>query len=65
MATKGKRWYQSRTVWFGALIILNAVAGVFGFATYEPGLEVQRAVELISGVGVIALRLITKEPIRS
>jgi hypothetical protein len=55
---------RSKTVWFGILYVLGAVAGLFGFADYQPTPEVNNIVEVVTGVLIIGLRFLTKEPVR-
>ncbi len=55
-----KSIFVSKTFWFGILVIVNAVAGVFGFASYEPGAGLEELTGLISGLGIVGLRYITK-----
>lgn len=59
----GKALLKSKTFWFGALIVINAVAALFGFKDFQPSGELQKFVELLIGVLVIFLRLKTSEPI--
>ena len=64
---QGKALIQSKTFWFNILTIVIAVAGMFGFGSFEPSPEVKTVLEiltLISG-GNIGLRAVTKEPIKS
>ena len=63
MALKGKALIRSKTFWFGLLVVVNAVAALFGFGVYEPSPELLKLVGLITGLGVILLRFKTSEPI--
>lgn len=69
MATKksilddGKALLTSKTFWFGALIVINAVAAIFGFKDFQPSGSLKEFVELLVGIIVILLRLKTTEPI--
>lgn len=58
-----KRFYQSKSFWFGALFIITAVANFFGFTEYQPSAEVSRATEILIGVLIIALRFKTDKKI--
>ena len=65
MAKKNiKSILKSKTFWFGVLILANAVAGLFGFGEFEPGLDLQNAVEFATGTIIIALRLVTKVEVK-
>ena len=55
-----KKWYQSKTVYFGLLFVITAIAGLFGFQTYQPSPDVLKIVELVTGIIIVVLRLITK-----
>lgn len=58
-----KDWWTSKTLWFGLLYILTGVAGIFGFAEYQPTSQVVEIGSVVTGVVVILLRLLTKQPI--
>ena len=62
-----KSKYKSKTILFGLLIIVVAVANFFGYAEYVPSPEDAETVDLIKGIvlGAIAifLRFKTTEPI--
>lgn len=57
----GKPWYKSKTVWFSVLYVIVAVAGLFGYAEFEP------APELVTGVGaaLVIIKLIIDLFLRS
>ncbi len=61
---KSKPFYESKVLWFNILFLVVAVAGVFGFGTFQPSatwLEITAVV--VAGVN-IALRLITTTAIK-
>ena len=58
-----KEWYKSKTIWFGALYVLISLAGVFGFVQFSPSADLVEIVGGVTGVLVIVLRLLTKEPV--
>ena len=59
-----KKWYQSKTFYFGVLSIVIGVAGLFGFGDFVPGSDVIEWAEIINGLIVIGLRVITKVPLK-
>ena len=59
----GKVLLKSKTFWFGALIVVNAVAAVFGFKDFQPSENLEKFVELGVGLIIILLRLKTSQPI--
>ena len=59
-----KKWYQSKTFYFGVLSIVVGIAGLFGFGDFTPGSDVIEWAEIINGLLVIALRVITKVPLK-
>ncbi len=61
--TQGKTLVRSKTFWFGLLVVVNAVAALFGFGTFEASPELQKVVGLITGAGIILLRFKTSQPI--
>ena len=56
-----KKFYRSKTFWFGALSVVIGVAGLFGFADFVPGDETVQIMEVINGIVVIALRFLTNQ----
>jgi uncharacterized membrane protein len=62
-----KKWYQSKTFWFGAayvlLAVVAAVLNFFGYAEFQPSSGLVEAVAVGTGVLVVILRLITNKPI--
>lgn len=58
-----KKWYQSKTIWFNLLTGLVAVAGVFGFAAFQPDQTTMEIIGVIVTAVNIALRFVTKEPV--
>jgi hypothetical protein len=63
VVTKGKALLQSKTFYFNALVVVTAVAGMFGFADFEMEPQHAELLGAIIGVGNILLRLKTKEKI--
>jgi len=59
-----KEFYKSKTVYFGALFIIIAIANFFGFAEFQPSAEVSRISEVLIGVIIIALRFKTDKPVK-
>ena len=59
----GKDFYKSKTLWFGVLLALVSIAGLFGFEAYEPSAETTEVIGLVVSAFVIGLRLLTKGPI--
>ena len=58
-----KKFYQSKTFWFGVLTVVVGVAGLFGFADYAPSTDLEQAMEIVLGAITILLRFLTKEPV--
>lgn len=59
-----KSLFKSKTFYFGILSIVIGVANLFGFADYQPTSSVNEVIEFVNGVGIIVLRLVTKESVR-
>ena len=59
-----KDFWKSKTFYFGLLSILVGVAGLFGFGDFVPGSDVIEWAEIINGLIVIFLRVITKVPLK-
>jgi hypothetical protein len=59
-----KEFWKSKTFYFGLLSIIVGVAGLFGFGDFVPGSDVIEWAEIINGLIVIALRVITKVPLK-
>jgi len=60
-----KSLLSSKTFWFGALFLATAVANMFGYGDYQPDNRINEIVEVVTGVGVIFLRLKTNTSIKS
>jgi len=58
-----KKWYQSKTFWFGSLYVVVAIAGLFGFASFQPSPDLVSIVGLGTGLLVIVLRLVSNKGI--
>jgi len=62
-----KKWYQSKTFWFGVAYVILAVAGAvlnfFGYAEFSASPSLVEAVAVGTGVLIVILRLITKKPV--
>lgn len=59
-----KDFYKSKTFYFGLLWILIGAAGLFGYGDFTPGSDVLEWAEIVNGLIVIGLRLVTKIPIK-
>ena len=59
-----KDFWKSKPFYFGLLSILVGVAGLFGFGDFVPGSDVIEWAEIINGLIVIFLRVITKVPLK-
>ncbi len=58
-----KKFFESKTFWFGALSVLVGVAGLFGFAEFVPGDETVQIMEVVNGIVIIVLRFLTNQGI--
>lgn len=58
-----KKWYESKTLWFAILFGIVNVAGVFGFAGYEPSADVQEISNIVVAAVFLVLRLVTNKKI--
>ena len=59
----GKKWYQSKTLWFNLLALVVAIASAFGFADFQPSGEVQAIAGIAITVINLLLRFVTKQPV--
>lgn len=59
-----KRFYQSKTLWFNALVLLVAVAGVFGFGEFKPSADMIEIVSVVVAAINIGLRLVTNQALK-
>jgi len=60
MSKQIKAWYKSKTIWIGLAEICTAIGAYFGGE-----IEVETLVTLLlSGISMIALRIITKTPVK-
>ena len=59
-----KDFWKSKTFYFGLLWVLIGVAGLFGYGDFVPGSDVIEWAEIINGLLVIVLRVITKVPLK-
>lgn len=59
-----KRFYQSKTLWFNALVLLVAVAGVFGFGEFKPSSEMIEIISVVVAAINIVLRLVTNQSLK-
>ena len=53
----GKDWYTSKTLWFGILSLIVALAGIFGFNEWQPTADVSGAITAIVAIINIVLRV--------
>jgi hypothetical protein len=58
-----KSIFKSKTFWFGALYVVIGVAGLFGFAQFQPDPKLVDGLAALTGVIVVILRLVTKQPV--
>ncbi|MCP4139542.1 MAG: hypothetical protein GY755_04500 [Chloroflexi bacterium] len=58
-----KKFYKSKTFWFGALLVAQGVAALFGFADFTPDDNTAEIVQIVVGSVQIGLRLITSKAI--
>jgi len=56
----GKRWYESKTLWFNILAVVVLVANQFGFASFE--LDAEIATGIVAVINML-LRFVTRLPI--
>jgi hypothetical protein len=63
-AMNGKKWYQSKTLWFNILAFFVIVASAFGFADFQPSDEVQIVAGIVITIINLILRLKTNQPVR-
>ena len=56
-----KKFYASKTFWFGALYVLVSAAGALGFAEFQPSADLVNIVGLGTGVLIIVLRALTNK----
>jgi len=59
-----KQWYSSKTVWFGILFILIAIANLFGFADFKPTGTWNGIIEAVIGILIIWFRFTTNKAIK-
>jgi hypothetical protein len=59
-----KEFWKSKTFYFGLLWIGVGVAGLFGYFDFSPGSDVIEWAEIINGLIVIGLRIVTKVPVK-
>lgn len=59
-----KPFYQSKTFWFNILFVLVALAGYFGFTSYEPDANTAELAAVLIAVVNLVLRFVTKTSIR-
>ncbi len=60
---ESKPFYQSKTFWFNILAGVIAIAGIFGFASFEPSSEVLEVIGVIVAAVNIVLRYVTTKPV--
>jgi len=59
-----KSLFKSKTFYFNVLALLIAVAGPFGFSDFEPSPVVAQIVLILVPLANVALRYVTKQPVR-
>ena len=55
--------YKSKTFWFFLLYLAVSVAGVFGFAGWQPTSEQSEIVSIVVAIVGILLRFLSKVPV--
>jgi len=58
-----KKFYASKSFWFFVLSIVVAVAGLFGFADFQPSADQATIIALVVSVGGLILRFLTSKGI--
>jgi hypothetical protein len=58
-----KKWYQSKTIWFFALSLLVAIAGMFGFGDFHPSADQAEIIGVVVAIAGILLRIISHQGI--
>ena len=53
-----KKFYLSKTFWFNILVLVLAVAGVFGFGEFVPSEDVQAGAEQLGTLVVAVVGLV-------
>lgn len=59
-----KKFWTSKTLWFGALFVVNGFAQVFGYGDFLPSGELSELTSLGIGLMIWTLRLVTDKKIR-
>ena len=60
---ESKPFYESKVFWFNLLAGVVAVAGIFGFASFQPSQDVVEIIGVIVAAVNIVLRFVTKQPV--
>lgn len=60
---RSKNLLKSKTFWFGAIYTVVTFAGLVGFGDYVPPVDLVDAVQQLAGLVMIALRVVTKDPV--
>ena len=58
-----KKFYQSKTFYFGLISLLVGVAGLFGFADFQPDADWDQIAVILNGLVVILLRFLSDKGI--
>lgn len=58
-----KKFYQSKTFWFAILFGVVQLAGLAGFAGYEPSTDVAELVGLLGAAVMLVLRFVSSKRI--
>ena len=61
--THMKAFYESKTFWFNVLALIVAVAGVFGFANWQPDQNMVEIIGVVVAAVNIVLRFLTKQAV--
>ena len=55
-----KAWYESKTLWFNVIYGVVAIAGLLGFAEFQPDANTVEIVGVLIAAINIVLRFVTK-----
>jgi len=59
-----KEFWKSKTFWFNILALVVAVAGYFGFTSFEPDSDVTALAAGLAAIINLILRFVTYQPIK-
>ena len=58
-----KKFYESKVFWFSVLAGVVQVAGLVGFAGFQPSDDVQSILGIVTAAGALILRFVTNKGI--